>query len=158
MFQVYNSTSSVFTIPCQVSFPHHLSFLTLPLPPTPLPSGNHHIVICVHGPFIFSLPNPFTLLTQPPTAFTLTFVGLFSVFLTLSLFCQFIFFPIGFNIKVKAFVILQQITNQMQYSISRKFSLFFFLQSSINMIPVRGKAGQSPFYITYDVCNGGRFY
>lgn len=92
MFQVYNSTSSVFTIPCQVSFPHHLSFLTLPLPPTPLPSGNHHIVICVHGPFIFSLPNPFTLLTQPPTAFTLTFVGLFSVFLTLSLFCQFIFF------------------------------------------------------------------
>ena len=92
----------MFTTLSQVSFCNHLS-----LPFTlfyPFPSSNHHIVVCVYE-FFCLIPSPFL-----SSHHLLTAASLFSVSMSLFLFCLFAYFVIRFHIYVKSYGISLSLT------------------------------------------------
>ena len=76
----------VFPTPTSASFHHHLS----PIPSSTSPDS-HHTVVCGHVLLLFFV-NPFTIFTHPPNPPPLTAVSLFSVSMSLFLFCLLVYF------------------------------------------------------------------
>ena len=99
-FQVYNSIIHHLHIvlcvhtPTQVSVHHHLSPLNALLSPSsPFPSSNHHTVVCAYNFCFYGsfLLNPFIFLTQPHKSPSLWQLSVYSLPLSLFLFCLLIY-------------------------------------------------------------------
>ena len=93
-FQVHNSIIHNLYFSCvfsqnQVSFHHHLCPVPSSTSPTPFPSGNHHIVVCIYE-FPYFFLNPITFISTPPSflpLWQLSVCSLCSLYLKDFLFC-----------------------------------------------------------------------